>query len=706
MHGNLPRLPEYGGRGVEVARLVRVGYENAVPWPQEIPAARTPDPGESPENDVSRAASRPVKVRHAARHARSSDARPRHRTSLSIRSAERRRRAADLTGPGSGGLVIYGMGGIGKSTLAAQIATRVSRLQSGRVITVVSGEVPASAPWPADADFVILDNFDDNLTQDSGRWTVRDPALAARLAGWTGKLLITCRHPFSLGEAPQARLTFRRLGPLTRSGAAELTTSLPAIRLLSDAERDQVWRLTAGHPLAMEYLDLLMARGERYPDLAGRIEAAVKAGTDVPRTEPTELPEATAEQIASAACDLMFGDLFGRLGTAARSLLIRASVFRVPVTAEALGARPGPIAECEAAGLLCVGPGHELDVHRWTAGALHRRLTDAGLGTQLAAAHRRAAAYWLSRGAPSPESGYHQRRAADLTRVAGPAPRLGPSLRRRGAALALAAVSVALAVEAGRALAVPHLASAEGPAHVVPSVTAASAARDQAAAWVAGRVSGGAVLACDPAMCAALAQRGVPAGSLLVLGPGAGDPLGSAVVVETAAVRSIFGGRLASVYAPAVLASFGTGATRIDVRIVAPDGTAAYRRALAADIRARRAAGVQLLRDPRITVTPSARAALAAGQVDARMMITLAALAAIEPVRVDGFGGRGPGESPGLALRTAEIAAPAAAARRMLAFVRAQRSPYLATRADLTPGPDGSVLTIEFGAPTPLGILR
>ena len=120
---------------------------------------------------------------------------------------------------------------------------------------------------------------------------MRDPALAARLAGWTGKLLITCRHPFSLGEARQARLTFRRLGPLTRSGAAELTTSLPAIRLLSDAERDQLWRLTAGHPLAMEYLDLLLARGERYPDLAARIEAAmeaaVKAGTDVPRTEPT-----------------------------------------------------------------------------------------------------------------------------------------------------------------------------------------------------------------------------------------------------------------------------------------------------------------------------------------------------------------------------------------------------------------------------------
>jgi hypothetical protein len=93
---------------------------------------------------------------------------------------------------------------------------------------------------------------------------------------------------------------------------------------------------------------------------------------------------------------------------------------------------------------------------------------------------------------------------------------------------------------------------------------------------------------------------------------------------------------------------------------------------------------------------------LAAGQVDARLLITLAALAASEPVRIDGFGGR----EPGLALRTAEITAPAATARRMLTFVRAQRSPYLAIRADLTPRPDGYVLTIEFGAPAQLGMLR
>ena len=165
----------------------------------------------------------PGRVRHAARHARTSDLRPRHRTSLSIRSAERRRWAADLTGPGRGGLVVHGMGGIGKSTLAAQIAGRVRRLQSGRVISVINGEVSAAglAAEPTEADFIILDNFDDNLIQESGRWTVRDPALAARLTSWTGKVLITCRHSFTLaeptGQPGQARLDRRQLHRRCRS---------------------------------------------------------------------------------------------------------------------------------------------------------------------------------------------------------------------------------------------------------------------------------------------------------------------------------------------------------------------------------------------------------------------------------------------------------------------------------------------------------
>ena len=117
--------------------------------------------------------------------------------------------------------------------------------------------------------------------------------------------------------------------------------------------------------------------------------------------------------------------------------------------------------------------------------------------------------------------------------------------------------------------------------------------RNLAAAWVAHEVSRDAIVSCDPLMCQALGAHGIPAGDLLVLQPGARDPLGSELVVATAAVRSQFGSRLASVYAPTVLASFGTGDGAIAVRVIAPDGARAYDAALSADVRARKRSGEQ-----------------------------------------------------------------------------------------------------------------
>ena len=238
-------------------------------------------------------------------------------------------------------------------------------------------------------------------------------------------------------------------------------------------------------------------------------------------------------------------------------------------------------------------------------------------------------------------------------------------------------------------------------------------ARAQAAAWVAVQVSGDTIVACDPAMCAALVARGVPAGNMLILRSDASDPLGSDIVLATAAVRSQFGARLASVYAPQVIASFGSGTQRIDVRAVAPDGAAAFRTELAADVAARRAAGRQLLGNSRISASAAARAALASGQPDARLLITLAAMAAAGPVLVESFGDSGPHAGPGTPLRSAELAAtgpPAAAAARlrdMLAFVRAQRPPYLAGWAGIGRGADGSpVLSVGFAVPSPVGLLQ
>ncbi|HXP20725.1 MAG TPA: tetratricopeptide repeat protein [Streptosporangiaceae bacterium] len=255
-----------------------------------------------------------------------------------------------------------------------------------------------------------------------------------------------------------------------------------------------------------------------------------------------------------------------------------------------------------------------------------------------------------------------------------------------------------------------------------PALTAAVAARNEAAAWIARWGADDAIVSCDPLMCSVLQAHGWPAARLLEITSATADPLGSDLVAATAAVRGRFGGRLGAVYAPEVIASFGSGNARIDVRVVAADGAAAYRGALRADLAARRLAGVTLLGNRRISATAVAARQLAGGRVDSRLMITLAALAASRPVAVIAFRGAGPGSTAGLPLLSAEItvgvirpggpmtAGPARAAARLLprlaAFLHAQRPPLLAAHVgELTLSPGLPVLRIDFTAPSPLGLL-
>lgn len=245
------------------------------------------------------------------------------------------------------------------------------------------------------------------------------------------------------------------------------------------------------------------------------------------------------------------------------------------------------------------------------------------------------------------------------------------------------------------------------------SVQAAAAARQSAAAWVSAEVSHSAVVSCDSAMCAALEAGGFPAGDLMTLGPGARDPLGSAVVVSTAAVRSLFGNRLTTVYAPTVIASFGSGAARIDVRVYAAGGAAAYLAALRADRLARQNTGRSVLHNRRVSASAAARRQLAAGQVDSRLLVLIATLVGEGPgpVQIVAFGDSGPGASAGVPLREAEIAASPPGARSgylpaVLSFLNAQRTPYLPGSVKTTFLAGGQeVVRIVFDAPSPLGLL-
>jgi hypothetical protein len=245
------------------------------------------------------------------------------------------------------------------------------------------------------------------------------------------------------------------------------------------------------------------------------------------------------------------------------------------------------------------------------------------------------------------------------------------------------------------------------------AIATAAAARTAAAAWMARQVDPAAIVACDPQMCAVLQSKGIPAGRLLLLGAGNAGPLGSDVIVSTAAIREEFGSRLTGVYAPVVLATFGSGSAQVAVRVVAADGSAAYQRSLHADAAARRAVGALLLRNPHLRVSPAARPALAAGQVDARLLSALGALATLYHVDITGFGAPAAGASPDVPLRWADISpVPAGRARdaatldSVKRFLLAQQAPF--RPADVTTvrlASGQTVLHVEFTAPSPLGLL-
>ena len=249
----------------------------------------------------------------------------------------------------------------------------------------------------------------------------------------------------------------------------------------------------------------------------------------------------------------------------------------------------------------------------------------------------------------------------------------------------------------------------------------AAVVRDRAAAWLAAQVGRGTRMTCDAVMCAALRARGIPAADLDELRPGGRPALPAAaagaspvaVLVATPAVRGQLGSPLSSVYAPAVIASFGSGPARIEVRAMAGPGAAAMARS---DLVQRRESGAELLHTDRIVVSaPAARNELARGQVDARLLVMIADLASRQPLEVMAFGDRAPGarlaDSP---LRSVELApAPAgprssgsAFASSALAFLHTQAWPFATASAGPARLPGGQLgVRFAFAAPSPLGLL-
>jgi tetratricopeptide (TPR) repeat protein len=294
------------------------------------------------------------------------------------------------------GVVIHGLGGVGKSTLSAEVVSELARepllviplvgqtsvdqvlheagqrlldlctergLDERHPYRELSGVISdPRKEWSErlslltrmllgrEPAVLLLDNFEDNLVAEAhGRWRVADASLAELLTWWVrmrgrSHLVVTSRYPFVLPEGVEGRLHHHHLGPLSLAETRKLVWRLPGLDALSAEDQVRAYADVGGHPRTLEYLDALLRGGRaRFDDVAERMERALAArNVAQPRAwlkQPgRDLDQALAEAVTLAVDDILLEALLARLDGVllARRLLLGASVYRVPVDAAGL----------------------------------------------------------------------------------------------------------------------------------------------------------------------------------------------------------------------------------------------------------------------------------------------------------------------------------------------------------------------------------
>jgi tetratricopeptide (TPR) repeat protein len=324
------------------------------------------------------------------------------------------------------GIVLHGIGGLGKSALAGRAMSRLAeegwklaavagRWSLGELATraggalltdddeevvkiarlLFDGSLPDEARLSllqqligAHRVLLVLDNFEDNLTLGGGSFLDETTAwvLGALLeAAREGKILLTCRYPVA---GVEERLHAIHLPPLSPAQTRKLFYRLAGLKEQPPEALERVLRLVGGHPRVLEYLDALLRKGVgRVPDVERRLrENLAKRGLRAEDLKP-ELDSALLDAVRVAAQDVLLDELLVLVGKTPgdRDVLDQIAVFPVGVelreVAYALaegkvsgeeGVEGMEKAVSRLAALSLVAPLGEdqVFVHRWSAGAL------------------------------------------------------------------------------------------------------------------------------------------------------------------------------------------------------------------------------------------------------------------------------------------------------------------------------------------------
>ena len=291
------------------------------------------------------------------------------------------------------GVVLTGLGGVGKSAVAGRAMQRLTEdgwlvaahagrfdlraiaaepgrgaprirtrraAAAGRLAAGGGPRRPGTLPSPRasslaeDPVVLVLDDFEQNLAVGGGAFLDPDVGLffglLARSAS-RGRLLLTCRYPV---PGMEAELHEVPIGPLSPAEARKLVQRLPGLKERAPAEVAQVLRVIGGHPRILEFLDALLRGGAgRLPHVSGKLrEVANAAGIDLEAAAAASLDDRLQQAVLLGMRDVLLDELVDLARAAgAADLLFQAAVSTLPTSPAGLAhmLADGP-ADADAAG--------------------------------------------------------------------------------------------------------------------------------------------------------------------------------------------------------------------------------------------------------------------------------------------------------------------------------------------------------------------